>query len=295
MKIRILSALKLLLFLAIGLFFFWLAFRGQDIEKITYAISHANYFWLFISMVFALISNISRAIRWNMLIHPIGYRPKTVNTFFAVMMGYLANLAVPRLGEITRCTVLSRYEKVPVQSLLGTVVAERVVDVISLFIILTLVVLVQFSLLSTFVSNNFLQPIVDYFIGLMNKGFVFYLIVFGIIFLVTIIVWRVALHFRTTKFYMSLIEIMKGFVQGLNTIRNLKSKWLFIGHTIFMWGCYTLMAYFCFFCFDFSSHLNMMQGVTAMIFGGLGFIVPVQGGIGAYHYNVTQSMMVYGL
>ncbi len=295
MKARILSSLKLILFLAIGIFFFWLAFRGQDINGIKETLSKANYWWLLPSLFFALISNVSRAVRWNMLIHPIGYRPKLTNTFAAVFIGYLANLAVPRIGELTRCTVLNRYEKIPVQSLFGTVVAERVVDVISLLIILFLVVLAQFGLLSTFVMNNFLHPFANKIIGFMDKGIVFYLIAFIVVGLLVFIIWRFVLHFRTTKFYQKLVGVLKGFMEGLNTIRKLKSKGWFIGHTIILWGCYTLMAFFCFFCFDFSSHMNMLQGITIMIFGGLGFIVPVQGGIGAYHYIVTQTMMVYGL
>ncbi len=295
MKVQLLSALKLLFFLAIGIFFFWWAFRGQDINAIKETLLKANYWWLIPALFFALISNISRAVRWNMLIHPIGYRPKLMNTFAAVFIGYLANLAVPRIGEITRCTVLNRYEKIPVQSLLGTVVAERVVDVLSLLIILLLVVLAQFGLLSTFVMDNFLHPFSNKIIGLMDMGTEVYLIIFIVVALFVFIIWRFVMHFRTTKFYQKLIEVLKGFIEGLNTIRKLKSKEWFIVHTFILWGCYTLMAYFCFFCFYFSSHMNMLQGITIMIFGGLGFIVPVQGGIGAYHYIVTQTMMVYGL
>ncbi len=295
MKAQILSILKLILFLAIGIFFFWLAFRGQDINGIKETLLKANYWWLIPSLLFALISNISRAVRWNMLIHPIGYRPKIMNTFAAVFVGYLANLAVPRIGEITRCTVLNRYEKIPVQALIGTVVAERVVDMISLLIILLLVVMLQFELLSLFVMSNFLTPFADKIVGLMSKGIIFYAITFAIVAIFVFIIWRFLLHFRTTKFFQKLMGVLKGFVEGLNTIRRLKSKGWFLAHTLILWGCYTLMAYFCFFCFDFSSHMNMMQGITIMIFGGLGFVVPVQGGIGAYHYIVTQTMMVYGL
>ncbi len=295
MKASILSTLKLILFLTIGIFFFWLAFRGQDFNAIKDTLAKANYWWLIPALFFAMISNISRAVRWNMLIHPIGYRPKLANTFAAVMTGYLANLAVPRLGEITRCTVLNRYEKIPVQSLLGTVVAERVVDVLSLLLVLIFVVLAQFELLSTFVMNNFMHPFANKIIGYMSKGIIFYAITFAIVVALIFIIWRFVIHFKTTKFYQKLLGVLKGFMEGLNTIRRLKSKGWFIAHTIMLWTCYTLMAYFCFFCFDFSSHMNAMQGITIMIFGGLGFIVPVQGGIGAYHYIVTQTMMVYGL
>ena len=295
MKAKIFSGIKLFIFLCIGLFFFWLAFRGQNIDAIFETFKHANYWWLIPSLLFALISNVSRAQRWNMLILPIGYRPKLVNTFGAVMTGYLANLAVPRIGEITRCTVLNQYEKIPVQSLIGTVVAERLIDMLSLIIILTLVVLAQFELLSTFVMHNFLQPVGEKISGYMSKGFLFYLIAFIIIAVTVFIIWRFVIHFRSTKIYLRLKELMIGFVEGLNTVRRLKSKGWFIFHTVFLWFCYTMMSYFCFLCFDFSSHMNMLQAITAMIFGGLGFVVPVQGGIGAYHYIVTQTMMVYGL
>ena len=295
MKAKILSGLKLFIFLCIGLFFFWLAFRGQNINAIKETLEKANYWWLLPALFFALLSNISRAIRWNMLIHPIGYRPRVANTFGAVMTGYLANLAVPRLGEITRCTVLNQYEKIPVQSLLGTVVAERVIDMISLIVILFLVVIAQFGLLSKFVMSNFLNPVGEKISGLMSKGFLFYAITFVIVAVTVFIIRWLVIHFRTTKIYLKFQELMKGFVEGLSTVRKLKSKGWFLFHTVFLWFCYTMMAYFCFSCFEFTAHMNLLQGVTVMIFGGLGFVVPVQGGIGAYHYIVTQTLMVYGL
>ena len=140
MKGRLRSTIQIIIFLFIGGFLFWLAFRGQNLSEIKDSIAHAHYEWILPVLIFAFLSNLSRSVRWNMLIHPMGYKPKTFNTFSAVLIGYFANLLVPRLGEITRCTVLNRYEKIPMQSLLGTVLAERVIDVLTLLVILALVI-----------------------------------------------------------------------------------------------------------------------------------------------------------
>src|SRR6188474_493189 len=113
-------------------------------------LAHADWKWAVLALVFGFISNIFRAARWNMLIHPLGYRPKLINSFGAVFVGYMANLALPRLGEVTRCAILSRYEKTPINKLFGTVVTERIIDVLTIFALLLVVVLLEFDKMSAF-------------------------------------------------------------------------------------------------------------------------------------------------
>ncbi|HAP02097.1 MAG TPA: hypothetical protein DCQ93_09260 [Bacteroidetes bacterium] len=295
MKGRLRSTIQIIIFLFIGGFLFWLAFRDQNLSEIKDSIAHSHYGWILPVLIFAFLSNLSRSVRWNMLIHPIGYKPKTFNTFSAVLIGYFANLLVPRLGEITRCTVLNRYEKIPMQSLLGTVLAERVIDVLTLLVILALVIMLQFELLSAFVIRNLFNPLADKINSYFQHSTTAYIIA-GAVFLVLIVVaWRVLLQFKSTKFYIKFLELLRGFFEGFNTVRRLRSKWLFLAHTFFIWVCYIMMSYLCFFCFDFTASFSFLKGVTAMVFGGIGFVVPVQGGIGAYHYIVRETMMVYGL
>ena len=179
MKAKIFSALKISVFFAIGLFLFWLAFRGQNISEIKIKLQNANYYWVLFALSFGVLSNVSRAVRWKMLIEPSGYNPSVINTFSAVSFGYFANLAVPRLGEVSRCAVLNRYEKIPVSNLLGTVVVERIVDVIALGIILLITLVLQFKLLSDFAMKSFFHPLEEKFSSLLAKGTIFYVMVFG--------------------------------------------------------------------------------------------------------------------
>jgi len=127
---------KFLAFLAVGILLLWLAFRTVEFKELGNSLKGANYSWLLLSMLFGILAYISRARRWMILINPLGYHPKFWSTFHSMMSGYLANLALPRIGEITRCVALGKKEKIPVDQLVGTVVIERTIDLISLLVIL---------------------------------------------------------------------------------------------------------------------------------------------------------------
>ena len=129
--------LKFLSFFILGIVLFWLVYKDQDINRIKSILSNeVNYFWIVVSVFLGLLSHISRSIRWNLIIEPLGHKPRLLNTFLSVMIGYLMNLALPRMGEISKCGVLSRYEKIPFTKLIGTVVLERLIDVLVLLLIL---------------------------------------------------------------------------------------------------------------------------------------------------------------
>ncbi len=295
MKAKLFSALKVILFFVIGVFLFWLAFRGQNIGEIKNKLENANYYWALVSILFGFLSNVSRSVRWKMLIEPTGYKVRLINTFSAVTIGYFANLAVPRLGEVSRCAILNRYEKVPVSNLLGTVVVERIVDVLTMLALLFITVVLQFGLLSDFALKNFIHPVVEKLSSLAEKGSVFYVIT-----AVSIIVVGVAIRFlytklKTTLFYQRFSKMIAGFGEGLRTIGKLKNPVMFLVHSVVIWIMYALSTYFCFYGFDFTSHLGLLTALTVMSFGALGFVVPVQGGIGAYHFVVTQTLIAYGL
>ena len=135
MKKTVIKILKFLIFFTLGIFIFWLIYKDQDIDRIKSVLKNeVNYFWVVVSLFIGLISHISRTLRWGLMIEPIGHKPRFANTFIAVMVGYLMNMAFPRMGEISRCGVLSRYEKISFTKLFGTVVAERLIDVLSLVV-----------------------------------------------------------------------------------------------------------------------------------------------------------------
>ena len=292
---RLFSILRTLLFLVIGVALLWLVLRNQNISEVWNKIKEAKWQWLLVSMALGFVSNIFRALRWNMLITPLGKTPKLYNTFGAVMIGYLANLAIPRLGEITRCGALSRYEKMRFDQLLGTVLVERIIDVLTLLSCLVLILILQFSRMKDFVMQQIVSPVTSKVAALFSGSWWAYMIVIGIIAVIGIAVFFGLSRMRKTGVTAKIRQAIVGFGEGLKTIGELENKKLFFLYTIALWFLYWMMSYVCFFCFSETADLGIIAGLVVMVMGGFGFAAPVQGGIGTYHILVSQTLMLYGI
>jgi uncharacterized protein (TIRG00374 family) len=274
LKKTVIKILQFLVFFTVGIFIFWLIYKDQDIERIKSVLKNeVNYFWVVVSLFIGLISHISRTLRWGLMIEPIGHKPRFVNTFMAVMIGYLMNMAFPRMGEISRCGVLARYEKISFTKLFGTVVAERLIDVISLLILLIIVILSQFGQMISFLQHN--PEIQTKLTSIFTSP---YLIVAVVTFIVIAYLFRNA--FKQTAIFKKVIAILHNFKEGFISIRSINRKGWFWFHSAFIWFCYYLMLYAIFFAFDFTSHLNP---------------APVQGGIGAWHFMAIEGLRLYGV
>lgn len=289
LKNSIKQTLKVVFFLALSCFLFWLVYRGQDIDQMKSVLANdVNYKWVWFSLVLGLLSHISRSIRWIMLIEPLGKRPRFINSFLSVMVGYLMNLALPRMGEISRCTALSRYEGISFTKLVGTVVIERTIDVIIMLLFTAFVILAQFKQVLQLLDNN---PELHEKIN----NFSFSPLVIGIIFSIVILIIWLCIRLRNGKLGQKVKTVIINFIEGLKTIGAMKNKWLFILHSLFIWAMYFLMMYVMFFAFDFTSHLSWLVGLTVFVFGTYGMVAPVQGGIGAWHFMVIQGLIIYGI
>ena len=291
MKQKIITYLKFTIFLALGGFLLWLAMKGQNIDKIKESLKNANYFWIGISLIFGIISHILRALRWKMLITPLGYKIKTTNTFFAVMIGYFANLAFPRLGEVTKCGVLKKYENVPVNRLLGTMIVERGVDLISLVLILILVFVAQFGLLNSF----FYEIIVDPLTAKIQSSTLTIAIGIGIVAFLILMFFLFLKQIKATALFKKAAALFGGMMEGLKSVKYLDNKFLFIFYSAMIWVFYFLMAYVCFFALEETSGLGLMAGLALLAFGSIGMVAPVQGGIGAYHILASKTLVIYGI
>ena len=289
MKQNTLKILKFLSFFLLGIFLFWLVYKDQDINRIKSILSNeVNYFWIVVSVFLGLLSHISRTLRWNLIIEPLGYKPRPLNTFLAVMIGYLMNLALPRMGEISRCGVLSRYEKIPFTKLIGTVVLERLIDVLVLLLLLTVVIITQFGQVAAFLNNN---PEVKEKLGkIMHSP----ILPIGIV-LLFLIIWFTRHKIKGSGAVKKLSGLLNQFAEGFKSIRNIQNKGAFIFHSFFIWFLYYLMFYFVFFSFGFTSHLSPLAGLTAFVFGSFGMVAPVQGGMGAWHFMVIEGLALYGI
>lgn len=289
LKKTVVKVLKFLAFFALGAFIFWLIYKDQDIDRIKSVLKNdVNYWWVILSLFMGLLSHISRTLRWGLMIEPIGHKPRFINTFLAVMVGYLMNLALPRMGEISRCGVLSRYEKISFTKLVGTVVAERLVDVISLFILLGVVIVSQFGKMLHFMKEN--PEIQEKLSAVFTSP---YLIVFVIVLLIVFFVFREA--FKHTAFFKKLSEIIQNFKEGFISIRSIKRKAWFYFHSVFIWLMYYVMLYAIFFAFDFTSELSPIVGLTTFVLASFGMVAPVQGGIGAWHFMAKEALSLYGI
>lgn len=289
MKKNIIKAFQFISFFVLGILIFWVVYKDQDMDRIKSILSNdVNYFWIIVSLFLGLLSHVSRTIRWNLMIEPLGRKPRMLNTFLAVMVGYLMNLALPRMGEVSRCGVLARYEKISFTKLVGTVVLERLIDVLMLLLLLAIVVITQFGQVLEFLNNN---PEVNRKL----QNVIYSPVLLAVFFVVMLLVWFSRHKIKESK----LVKKIKGFVsqfgEGFRSIRNMKNKKAFIFHSVFIWVLYYLMLYCVFFSFGFTSHLMPLAGLTVFVLGSFGMVAPVQGGIGAWHFMVIEGLAIYGV
>jgi uncharacterized membrane protein YbhN (UPF0104 family) len=296
LKKGIIQTLKFLAFLCIGLLLLWFAFRSVDFKRLGNGLREASYGWLILSIMFGLFAYFSRARRWTLLIQPLGYKPKLKNAFFAMMTGYLANMALPRIGEISKCVALGKKENIPVDKLIGTVVIERTIDFFSLVTIMVIMLFVDGSTLGPFLKDNIYAPLHLKMSSVFGFAWIFWLIIFlaGILILYIIYYYRERL--RKIRFFAKIFETLTGITHGLKTITAIEHKWEFIFHTVFIWVNYLLMTWVVVFAIKSTSHLDLADGIFLLVIGGLGMTAPVTSGLGAYHFIVSQGLLlVYGI
>ena len=286
------QALKFLGFLAVGILLLWLAFRKVDYKSLTINLKEANYYWLILSLLFSLMAFGLRARRWQLLIHPLGFRPSYWHTFHALMIGYMANLALPRIGEITRCVALGKKEKIAVDKLFGTVLIERTIDLFSVLLFLVIIVLTSESIIKEFLKESIFIPFREKVFSLVDFSWIFWtvLALLGILVLFLMIRYRKSL--RKFRFFAKMSDIVKGVISGLKTIMNLERKWEFIFLTISIWVSYALMTWVVVFCLESTSNISFWDSLIILVVGGLAMAVPVQAGFGAFHYAVSRVLIV---
>lgn len=291
MKNQLGNILKFILSLGVGIGLVYWSVKDITPEQkqlITDSFKRANYNWLWLLIFFGLISNFFRAQRWRLLLRPLGYNPNYWNTFSAVMIMFFANLAFPRLGEVLRCSILAKYEKVPVEKSLGTMVLERVIDLICILILGAIILLLEYQ--------RFYQFFADIF-GKIN------FVKVGAIAAIVISIGAFALYFLNKKKKIHdeivreenvVIAKLKGLWQGIISIKDLDEKWEFIFHTVCIWTCYILMPYFGMKCLQETAHLGVTAAIASVFFGGFAMVL-TQGGIGAFQIVTEKILATYGI
>lgn len=295
MNKRLRTIFQFIFFIGLGIFLVWWSVKdltAEDRSEIRFALRHARY-WL-IGPVFLILlgSHYIRAYRWKLLIDSLGYKTRSTNTFFAVMIGYLANQAFPRLGEVLKCTVVSRYEEVPVDKLVGTIILERLIDAITLLIVFGVTLAIQPHIYGE-LMNAFFNP------GNAQKddaaipGYVFLLIVIGLI-LVATALWMIIRKKNFADLRAALSKIIHRVLEGIGAIRHLRKRGLFILLTVLLWAAYLFGGYLGFFALQQTQHFGIPEAFTVLSAGSVGMIV-TPGGIGAYAFLLQRTMTIYGL
>lgn len=288
---KLLKILQYIVFLAIGVLIFWLFYKEQDFGKYKEQLLHdINYWWVALSFLLGIFSHLSRVIRWNMLLKPMGYSPKTSNTFISILVMYLINFFIPRGGEVARCGVLAHYEKIPMSKSFGTVIVERVSDFVALLVFAPIIFISQAGVIGDiFDSPQFQAEMGEY--KLTTPMY----IAGGVIVLLVILyfVFRKAIN---RKFGGKLKELRQNLVEGIRTIKSLKNTWAYIGHTIFIYIMWLVALYMLFFAFNPTSSLGLMPAAFTFIMSGFAMVLPIQAGMGAWHFMVASTLaFAYGL
>jgi glycosyltransferase 2 family protein len=294
MQKRLISLIKYVVFLGLAFFLVWWSVHKMDdknYNEFINSLKTANYY-LVIPVFFLLTaSHVSRALRWKVLMKSMGYNPRFSNTFCAVMVGYLANFAVPRLGEVLKCTILGKYEKVPPDKLVGTILVERAVDMFSFFIVIIISLLTQAKIVGAYAKAAF------------DKYFLSDNIAYAVIKIAIVLVVLIAAFFllqyifkkyQHINFIKKIKSIYDGVVEGLLSVKNLKNKWQFILHSVFIWVCYVMGTYIGFSAISETAALPFLASFPVLAFGTVATIVTA-GGIGLYPILLMEAMQLYDI
>jgi len=284
-----------MLFLSIAGILLYFAFRGIDFTELRHSFASANYWFIGVYLLFGFLSLLTRAYRWNILIEPLNYHPSFLNSFYALNTGYLANFAFPRLGELTRCVSLSRAEKIPVDKLFGTVIVERVIDLMMVMILLVLLVIFRFEFFGKWLWENIFGPLVDKLNESIGGAWILLVALIGIPVIIVIVYYVFRKKLSQISFIQKIKSIIKGIFDGLKSIYKLKRRWAFILHSCLIWICYWGMTYGAVFALPETSVLKPIDGLFILIVGSFGFILPAQGGIGAYHLITALGLTLYNI
>jgi glycosyltransferase 2 family protein len=288
--------IQYIILLALGIFLSYFFFKNLNFDELKHNIEGGNFSWFYVVMLVTLLVYIIRAWRWQMLIKSMKQEAAWVDCFSALSIGYFVNFAVPRLGEISRCLTLKKQNNAPFSNLLGTVIIERVVDIISLALVIVLTFILQYNQIASFTQQNLISPIYNSFQNKFNNGSLLFYLLFFVGMLMLFFVFYFFRKKIKNKTPAVVLKIANGFADGIISIRGLENKWLFLFQTILIWIGYLLMTYFWFYVFPQTALLTVGASLTILSIGSIGRSVPIQGGgMGAYHFLVTQVALIYGL
>lgn len=293
MRKKIICIVQYVLFLGAGIFLVWWQFTSMDAagkKEFYEALSNTNYWLLIPVLLMSLLSHLSRAMRWKIIMEPLGYQPSLNNVFAVTMVGYFANSAIPRLGEVLKCSLLAKFEKLKIDKLFGTILVERTFDFVCYLLFIGITVLLQIDLIGNYVSGK-LKAIGS------GGGMPIWLkigIVFVIILSVVLLLKWLVKKYPTKSIITKLSGFVSGIGAGFKTIRTMKKKRLFLAHTLFIWSMYLLQVYVGFYAMEATDQLSMYAAFSVLSLSTLAMIA-TPGGMGSFPVFVAQTLLIYGV
>jgi len=290
MNKKLLNIFKFAFFLGLGIFLVWYSIRNvENFDEFKKSLTTARYWMIIPVFLIMTTSHLLRALRWKLLMEPMGYKPSLPNTFFAVMIGYLANSAIPRLGEVLKCTILSKYEDIPAEKNIGTIVAERAFDVLCLLLLFVFALIFQYDVViaayqkmqTTHDAQKSSASDIGYYIKIV-------LLVLTLIFISWIIIkkkWKV--------FIAKIKNIFIGIGEGIMSALRLKHKYHFIIYSISIWVLYLLGTWLGLYA-TIGTHLGFGAALSGLAFASLGMVL-TPGGIGSYALLLAMILKIYGV
>ena len=283
------KVLQVIFPLLLGVFILVWVYRDFNFQRVGEVMLHGmDYGWIVLSLVFGVFANLFRGWRWKLALEPLGEYPKTSNCVYAIFISYASNLVIPRVGEVTRCGVLSKYDGVSFPKSLGTVVSERMIDTLCVGLITGMVLLSQMPVFATFFAETGTD--VGRYAEVLTSGH-FYLIVLCVVAIALLGFFLI----RNIALFAKLKGILQNVWQGIVALKDIKHIPLYIIYTLGIWVCYFFEFYLAFFAFDFSAHLGISAGLVMFVVGTLAVIVPTPNGAGPWHFAVMTMLMLYGV
>lgn len=302
------KAAQILLFFGIGIGLLYLVYHFQNTafqeqcqiegtpadrcslwQKLKTDFAAVNYWWIFGVVAAFTTSNFCRAARWLQLVEPLGHKASFANAFWTIQLGYFTNLGFPRAGEVVRATSFAGFEKIPVERVIGTLVVDRLMDFVCLAVVLGIGLAVEGGTILEFIAAKKEGSGGSIFDNLIVRG----------ILTATIFMAALFLIFRKKivqlPLYQKVMNLAKGFSDGLRSVFKLKKPGLFLFYSVAIWVCYFLQTWLGLLSFPPTAHLSASVALTVFIFGTLGIVVPSPGGMGTYHLLAIAALSIYGI
>ena len=272
----------------LGAFILYMVYDDFDFSLLWNELKNMNLLWFAVTVFFGVMSHVIRGWRWKLTLAPLGYNPSSATCVDSVYLAYAANLVLPRVGEVSRCVILERFEHVPFAHALGTLVMERMIDTLMVLLITVVAVVVQWPVFCDFVGEAGFQIPGSAMLATPSGWLIALLSLLGVAVLLYLLLRKLSVWKKIKSF-------AARFIEGLLSLRKMKNGNLFVIETVGIWFCYFMQFYLCFFCFEFRSGLSVAAALLLFVGGSIAVVVPTPNGAGPWHYVIISIMVLYGI